>query len=96
MRIAALLSSQISYEPRGMSFSHLEKSLILLRDRGQWSRDVAVAVQARYDRHDRSTQFISSRTSSISTRCCSFCMRSALVNPSHSGGSPHNFLITST
>jgi hypothetical protein len=36
-----------------MSFSHLEKALILLRDRGQWSRAVAVAVQARYDRHDR-------------------------------------------
>jgi hypothetical protein len=36
-----------------MSFSHLEKSFILLRDSRQWSRDVAVAVQARYDRHDR-------------------------------------------
>jgi hypothetical protein len=36
-----------------MSFSHLEKALILLRDRGQWSRAVAAAVQARYDRHDR-------------------------------------------
>jgi hypothetical protein len=36
-----------------MSFSHLEKSLILLRDSGQWSRDVAAVVQALYDRHDR-------------------------------------------
>jgi hypothetical protein len=36
-----------------MSFSHLEKSFILLRDSRQWSSDVAVAVQARYDRHDR-------------------------------------------
>ena len=36
-----------------MSFSHLEKGLILLRDLCQWSCAVAVAVQARYDRHDR-------------------------------------------
>jgi hypothetical protein len=36
-----------------MSFSHLEKALILLRDAGQWSRAVAAVVQARYDRHDR-------------------------------------------
>jgi hypothetical protein len=31
-----------------MSFSQLEKSLILLRDRYAWNRAVAVAVQARY------------------------------------------------
>ena len=32
-----------------MSFSHLEKALILLRTREQWRRAVAAAVQARYE-----------------------------------------------
>ena len=37
------------YEQQSMSFSHLEKALILLRTREQWSRAVAAAVQARYE-----------------------------------------------
>jgi hypothetical protein len=40
-----------------MSFSQLEKSLILLRGRHEWSRAVAVAVQARFDRHGRPELF---------------------------------------
>jgi hypothetical protein len=36
-----------------MSFSHLEKNLLIMRTKQQWSVAVRAAVQTRYDRHHR-------------------------------------------